>query len=100
MFRATNFITFQLNMHIPATTQTPPFRGPSYDHAMHDTKYMHSKDTLVHAYPSRTCIYKNEICLETPKLNGGSTNAIVESKTTLVRVCKVTLTVEPLPVGT
>jgi len=30
------------------------------------------------------------------QLNGGSTNAFVEAKTTLARVCKVTLTVQSL----
>jgi len=58
---------------------------------MYDTKCMHSKQTLVHAYLSRTCTYKNEISLENPKLNGGSTNAFVEAKTALARVCKVKL---------
>jgi len=40
------------------------------------------------------------ICLESSKLNGGSTTAIVEAKMTLVRVCEVTLTVEPFWVVT
>ena len=39
------------------------------------------------------------ICLETPKLNGGSTVVIVEAKVALGRGCLFTLTVEPLWVG-
>jgi len=85
-----------MNKYILTATHKTPFIGPSYDHAMHDTKCMHLKETLVHACPSKTCTYKNEISLETPKLNVGSTNAFVEAKTTLARVCKFTLTVQPL----
>jgi hypothetical protein len=40
------------------------------------------------------------ICLESSKLNGGSTMAIAEAKTTLTRVYEVTLTVEPFRVVT
>jgi len=40
------------------------------------------------------------LCLENPKLNGGSTTTIIEGKMTLVRVCEVTWTVGPFWVGT
>ena len=35
------------------------------------------------------------ICLENPKMNSGSTIAIIQAKTTLAPVCKITVTVEP-----
>jgi len=40
------------------------------------------------------------ICLENPKLAGGSSIEIVEAETTIETVCEITLTVEPLGVGT
>jgi hypothetical protein len=40
------------------------------------------------------------ICLENPTLDGGSTIAIVEAKTTQARVYEFTLTVEPIWAGT
>jgi len=81
-------------MYIPTAPHKTPFIGPSYDHAMHDTSCTHSRQTLIRTCPPRTSTYKNQISLENPKLNGGSTKAFVEAKTMLARVCKVTLTVQ------
>jgi len=40
------------------------------------------------------------ICLENPKINGGSTITIIQAKMMLAPVCKVTKRVEPFWVGT
>lgn len=38
MCRATNFISFQINMYIPTATHKTPFIGPSYDQC--DARYI------------------------------------------------------------
>jgi hypothetical protein len=40
------------------------------------------------------------VCLENPKLTGGSCIEIVEAETTVAKVYEINLTVEPLGVGT